>query len=193
MSKEFALAYMTEQEIANQELICPELDKQLEILEKAYLDNKQVIIFGNGGSASTASHFVCDFGKGTAKPGLRRFRVMSLNDNMALVTAYGNDIGYDDIFSEQLKNLVNPGDVVIGITASGNSPNILKAMQVANDAGAQTIGWIGFGGGKLKDVVNSHITCSSKNYGVVECAHMILHHIVAQFFMKRLPELEIKA
>jgi D-sedoheptulose 7-phosphate isomerase len=192
MSQEFASAYMEQQEIANRELICPELDKQIEILEKAYLEDKQIIIFGNGGSATTATHFVCDFGKGTAVPGLRRFRVLSLNDNMALVTAYGNDMGYDDIFSEQLKNIVNPGDVVISITASGNSPNILKAVEVAKKAGAINLGWIGFGGGKLKEMVDSDITCSSKNYGVVECAHVILHHIIAQYFMKRLPELGIK-
>lgn len=193
MPHEFAAAYLAAQEEADRELNGPGLAEQLVILERAYLDDKQIIVFGNGGSASTASHFVCDLGKGASFPGLRRFRILSVNDNMAMLSAYANDLSYEDVFAESLKNYVRPGDVVIGITASGNSPNVLKAMQVAREAGAHTLGWIGFGGGKLKGMVDSHITLSSRNYGVVECAHVILHHIVAQWFMKRLPELDVKA
>lgn len=192
MSQAFAATYLAAQEEANRELVGPALDEQIAILEKAYLEDRQIIIFGNGGSASTASHFVCDLGKGASFPGLRRFRVLSVNDNMAVLSAYANDLSYEDVFAEALKNHVRPGDVVIGVTASGNSPNVLKAIRAARTAGAVTLGWIGFGGGKLKELVDSHITCSSHNYGVVECAHVILHHIIAQHFMKRLPELDIK-
>jgi D-sedoheptulose 7-phosphate isomerase len=193
MPNSFAAQYLRAQEEADLQLDSPSLAEQIAILEKAYLEDRQIIVFGNGGSASTASHFVCDLGKGASVPGLRRFRILSVNDNMAVLTAYGNDNSYEDIFSEALKNYLRPGDVVIGITASGNSPNVLKAMEVAKAGGATTLGWIGFGGGKLKGMVDSHITLDSRNYGVVECAHMILHHIIAQWFMKRLPELAIKA
>jgi D-sedoheptulose 7-phosphate isomerase len=191
MIQQFATQYFDEQDQANRELLGSELERQLEILETAYKNDKQIIVFGNGGSASTASHFVCDLGKGASRANLRRFRVFSLNDNMAMLSAYANDVSYDDVFSEALKNYVREGDVVIGITASGNSPNILKAIDVGRESGATTLGWIGFGGGKLKDKVDSALYCSSRNYGVVECAHMILHHVVAQHFMKRVPELGI--
>ncbi len=193
MPNTFAATYLAAQEEADLQLNGPGLVEQIAILEKAYVEDRQIIVFGNGGSASTASHFVCDLGKGTVQPGLRRFRILSVNDNLPMLTAYGNDLSYDAIFAEPLKNYLRPGDVVIGITASGNSPNILQAMTVAKEMGAVTLGWIGFGGGKLKDMVDSHITLESRNYGVVECAHVILHHIIAQWFMKRLPELAIKA
>jgi D-sedoheptulose 7-phosphate isomerase len=106
---------------------------------------------GNGGSASTASHFACDLGKGTIIEGKPRFRVISLNDNISLITALSNDCGYEEVFREQLMNLVNTGDIVIGITGSGNSPNVLKAMEYARSRGAVTIGFIGFDGGKLRE------------------------------------------
>ncbi len=192
MIDEFAGSYLERQEEANRELRGPELARQIQLLEEAYLEDRQVFVFGNGGSASTASHFACDLGKGTARQGLRRFRVIALNDNMAVLSAYSNDMGYEHVFSEQLRNLVRRDDLAIGITASGNSPNILEAMRVAGEAGALRLGWIGFGGGKLKGMVDSSITCTSRDYGVVECAHTILHHIVAQYFMKRLPELGIE-
>jgi D-sedoheptulose 7-phosphate isomerase len=107
---------------------------------------------------------------------------MSLNDNMPLITALSNDFGYERVFIEQLMNLVNPGDLVISITASGNSPNILKAVQYAKKKGAKTIGLIGFGGGKLQKIVDEYVTVSNKNYGQVEDVHLILSHAISQYF-----------
>jgi len=143
---------------------------------RAYREGKQVFILGNGGSASTASHFCCDLGKGAVVDGKPRLRVMSLNDNMALLSAYANDCGYESIFVEQMKNLVQEGDVVICITASGNSPNVVRAIEFANSAGTTTIGLLGFGGGKAKELVTEHVTIDNRNYGQVEDVHMFLAH-----------------
>ena len=151
----------------------------IDIIVGAYEKDRQVFVFGNGGSASTASHFACDLGKGAAVEGLRRFRIMSLNDNMAHFSAIANDMGYENIFVEQLKNLLNRGDVVIGISVSGNSPNILKAMRFAQRQGATTVGWIGNGGGKLRTLTDAAITVSSGDFGLVESLHMILEHLIA--------------
>lgn len=107
---------------------------------------------------------------------------MSLNDNMALLSAYANDYGYESIFVEQMKNLVQEGDVVICITASGNSPNVVKAIEFANELGTTTIGFLGFGGGKARDLVTEHVTIENHNYGQVEDVHMFLSHCVSQCF-----------
>ena len=145
----------------------------------AYSKDKQVFIMGNGGSASTASHFACDLAKGTIVEGKKRFRVMSLNDNMAIITAFSNDYGYEHVFSEQLKNLVNEGDVVIAISASGNSPNIIEGIKYAKDKGAFIIGFCGFAGGKLKEFSDICIHSESNSYGQVEDIHMLLSHTVS--------------
>lgn len=156
-----------------------DVTRVIDIIVGAYEKDRQVFVFGNGGSASTASHFACDLGKGAAVEGLRRFRIMSLNDNMAHFSAIANDMGYENIFVEQLKNLLNRGDVVIGISVSGNSPNILKAMRFARRQGATTVGWIGNGGGKLRALTDAAITVSSGDFGLVESLHMILEHLIA--------------
>jgi Phosphoheptose isomerase len=144
-----------------------------------YLKDKQVFIMGNGGSASTASHFACDLAKGTIVEGKKRFRVMSLNDNMAIITALSNDYGYEHVFSEQLKNLVNEGDVVISISASGNSPNIIEGIKYAKEKGASIIGFCGFEGGKLKELSDICIHAKSNSYGQVEDIHMFLSHMIS--------------
>src|SRR5271163_4900106 len=121
-------------------------------LLRAYEGGKSVFIFGNGGSAALASHFACDLSKGTVIGinGHKRFRVMALTDNVPLVTAWANDSCYDRIFAEQLQNFVTPGDVAFAISGSGNSPNVLQALEVARDARAITVGLTGFEGGKMK-------------------------------------------
>ena len=130
-------------------------------------------MIGNGGSAATAAHMAIDFEKFT------EMRVVSLT-NVPNITAWGNDVGYDAVFSEQLKRQLRPGDAVIAITASGNSPNILRAVELARERGVSTIGFIGFGGGKLKDMVDVALTVSSRNYGVVEDFHLSLNHVLSQ-------------
>jgi D-sedoheptulose 7-phosphate isomerase len=157
-----------------------ETSKVIVTIMHAYENNRQIFIMGNGGSASTASHFACDLGKGTIVEERERFRVMSLNDNMALITAFSNDYGYEHVFSEQLKNLVNENDVVIAISASGNSPNILKGIEYAKEKSAKVIGFTGFSGGKLRELsdICVHIDCN--NYGQVEDLHMLLCHLISQ-------------
>lgn len=167
-----------------------EVENVIEILLKAYNEGKSIFIMGNGGSAATASHFACDLGKGTLKNHYdmvkKRFRVYSLTDNVATITAYGNDLNYEDIFSQQLVNLVRPGDVLIGITASGNSKNILKAFEVGNDNNVCTIGFLGFDGGKACGMVDHKIIVDSRNYGVIEDIHLMLEHMICASLNKRI-------
>jgi len=182
----FIQTYLDNLHTAIQELPIADIEKAVDLIYEAYQRGSQIFIMGNGGSAATSSHFACDLGKGTVSPGRGRFRVMSLNDNIPLMTAYANDFGYEHIFAEQLENLVQAGDVAIMITASGNSPNILRAAECARKHGATTIGLLGFGGGKLKDIVDHHVTISSRDYGNVEDIHLILEHAISSYFRERL-------
>lgn len=143
-------------------------------------------IIGNGGSASTASHMAVDFTKGTQIEKGHRLCVASLTDNVAVLTAWANDVSYNGVFTEQLKVLAKRDDILIAISASGNSENILEAVRWANEEGLGTIGFIGFGGGKLKSLVDADITVSSRNYGVVEDFHLSLGHILSQFIRQHL-------
>ncbi len=162
------------------------VEKIVDLIVDACNDRRQVFIFGNGGSASTASHFCCDLGKGAVVEGKPRLRVASLNDNMAWITAIGNDISYDEIFTEQLINFLEPEDVVIAISASGNSPNVISAMQYVNEVGAIGVGMIGFGGGKLANLCKESVIVDSYDYGVVEGLHLVLEHLIAQSVRKKL-------
>ena len=133
---------------------------------------------GNGGSASTASHFACDLGKNTVMADHPRFRVLALTDNMALFSAYANDDGYESVFAEQLASMVNPEDVVICISTSGNSPNVLNAITLASQIGATTVGFTGFDGGQLCDMVDIEVRVSSDCIEQVEDVHLMLEHLI---------------
>jgi D-sedoheptulose 7-phosphate isomerase len=154
------------------------VERVVEVILDAHRQMRHVYIIGNGGSASTASHFACDLSKATIVEGQRRLRVTSLTDNMALLTAWANDSSYEMVFAEQLSSLLNPGDVVIAISASGNSPNLLAAMEVARTRGATTVGLIGFTGGSLKHGVDVAVHVPSQSYGVVEDCHLVLEHAI---------------
>jgi D-sedoheptulose 7-phosphate isomerase len=149
-------------------------------LRDAQRTGKRVFLLGNGGSAATASHLVCDFGKSLSLAGRPRMKALALTDSTPLITAYGNDISYDVIFAEQLANFVEPGDVVIAISASGNSPNVLKAVELANAAGANTIGWTGFQGGKLKPLCRRCVVVNSDDMQQIEDAHLVIGHAIFQ-------------
>ena len=149
-----------------------------DIIFKAYEKSKQIFVLGNGGSASTASHFVRDLRMGTVVSGKKRLRTTSLTDNVAMITSLANDIGYNSVFKEQLVDQLEEGDVVIGISASGNSPNVLSAMEYARENGAITIALTGFDGGKLKELADKAIIVSSCDYGQVEDVHLSLDHII---------------
>ena len=169
-------------------LSLPDVRQSIDLVMEVYQADRQIFVIGNGGSASTASHIATDLGKGTSLPGVRRFRVISLTDNVATMTAWSNDVCYEDVFVEQLKNLVNPGDLVIGISASGNSENIIRAIDHANAIGCKTIGWAGFGGGKLKEIADVSVVADSHEYGPVEDVHLILNHILHAWIRKELAD-----
>jgi len=159
-----------------------------DMLYRAYTDGKQVFVLGNGGSASTASHMAADLGKNTIGPNMRRFRILSLNDNIPLLTALSNDLGYDNVFAEQLQNLIQPGDVLIVISGSGKSPNVLRAMEYARSQSAEVAALLGFGGGPAADLADLSVVIDSSDYGVVEDAHLIVNHILVEHFRQRLAE-----
>lgn len=152
----------------------------IDVLQQARVQGNQVFIMGNGGSASTASHFVCDLAKNTRHEGFPHFRVIGLTDNMALFSAYANDEGYENVFSQQLANLIKPGDVVIGISASGNSKNVINAMEEAQKYDVTTVGFTGFDGGRLGQMVNINIHVKSNIIEHVEDIHLILEHIIVK-------------
>ena len=159
------------------------------LLLEARIRERQVFIIGNGGSAAAASHMACDLAKGTVDhrtPGFRRFRVISLTDNMALATAIGNDLSFDDIFVEQLRGLGNQGDLLFVISASGNSANLLRAIEWAKSAGVTTVGLLGFGGGQARGLVDLALVVSSRNYGIAEDFHLTAQHVLTQYLRRAL-------
>jgi D-sedoheptulose 7-phosphate isomerase len=159
-----------------------------EMLYRAYRNEKQVFTLGNGGSASTASHIAADLAKNTIGANMRRFRITSLNDNAAILTALANDLGYEHVFSEQLQNLIRPGDLLIAVSASGNSPNVVRAIEYARSRCAEVVGILGFDGGRAARLVDLPIIVPVEHYGIVEDAHLIINHILVEYFRARLAE-----
>jgi D-sedoheptulose 7-phosphate isomerase len=151
-----------------------------EILLDAYKHDKHIFVMGNGGSGSTASHFVCDINKGSCSGLEKRFKMICLNDNMPSILAYANDQSYEDIFVEQLKNFLEEGDVVIGISGSGNSRNVLKAIEYAKKKGAVTIGLCGYDGGSLSRMVDISLVTEINDMQKSEDLHMIVVHMLMQ-------------
>ena len=149
-----------------------------QLLLDAGREERTVFIFGNGGSAATASHLACDLAKTASMPGQPRLRALALTDNVPLLTAWGNDDSYDVVFAEQLRTFVRWRDVVIAISASGNSPNVLRGVEVAREAGAVVVGITGFGGGKLQALCDICLVVPSHDYGPVEDLHMIFVHAI---------------
>ncbi len=152
--------------------------KVVKVLGEAHAKGNSVFIFGNGGSAATASHFVSDLAKGTICDGKPRFKAFALTDNISLISAWANDTDYGNIFAEQMENLVEPGDVAIAISGSGDSPNVLNGTKVAKARGATTIGFIGFDGGKLRDLVDIALVVPNHNMEQVEDIHLLLGHVI---------------
>ena len=152
----------------------------INVLQRVRVQRNQVFIMGNGGSASTASHFVCDLAKNTRHAGLPHYRVIGLADNMAIFSAYANDEGYENVFAKQLANLIQPGDVVIGISASGNSQNVLNAIQEAKQNNVTTIAFTGFDGGHLGQMVDLNVHVKSNIIEHVEDIHLMLEHMIVK-------------
>jgi D-sedoheptulose 7-phosphate isomerase len=170
--------YLAQVTRAIQMLPRQDLQKVIEVLRAARMEGRTVYVFGNGGSAATASHMVCDFTKNTRQPEKPRLKAVALNDNMPSLSAYANDEGYERVFVEQLITLANPGDVALAISGSGNSQNVLLAVEAARQIGMQTIGLTGFEGGKLKDLVETCVVVPSDNIACVEDLHMVIDHVL---------------
>jgi D-sedoheptulose 7-phosphate isomerase len=147
---------------------------------EAYGHNAQIFIMGNGGSGATASHLACDINKGCCIDLEKKFRMICLNDNMPTMLALANDLSYEAVFEEQLKNFFNPGDLVIGISGSGNSENVLRAIAYATARGGKTAGWSGFGGGRLAAMADLAFVVQSHDMQQVEDAHMVMAHMLMQ-------------
>jgi len=154
-------------------------------LDDARRNSRQIFVCGNGGSASTASHFVCDMVKGASFNRESRFRIMALTDSLPTITAYSNDVSYDCVFVEQLKNFAGPGDVVMAISGSGNSPNVVKAVEYANSIGCTTIALTGRDGGKLGPLAKIQVRVPEPHMGRIEDGHMIVCHMISYCFMEQ--------
>ena len=189
----FVLGYVAEIQRCLDALPVAQVARFVQSLERAYEEDRQVYIIGNGGSAATASHMACDLAKNVypATLPVRRFRVTSLTDNVALITALANDCGYHRVFAEQLNNVLQSGDLLIAISASGNSRNILEAIELARSRGARTAALLGFGGGRARDMVDVAIVVESTDYGHVEDLHLVLNHLVTAWMRQVLPAFAI--
>jgi D-sedoheptulose 7-phosphate isomerase len=154
------------------------IDRVVEVLIEAQRAERFIYVMGNGGSAANAEHFVNDLGKGEGPSAPRRFKIMSLTSNVSLLTAWANDTDYEHIFAEQLRNFVQPGDVVMALSGSGNSRNVVNAIALGRERGAVTVGLTGFEGGKLKDLCDHCILVSSHNMQHIEAMHLVVLHAI---------------
>lgn len=155
-----------------------EIETFINVMLNARNNGKNIYIMGNGGSGATASHFCCDFNKGMSYTKDKKFKMICLNDNVSTMLAYSNDVGYDFVFVEQLKNFVKEGDIVIGISGSGNSKNVLNAIDYANKKGAITIGLTGYSGGVLKQITKYSVNANVDNMQITEDIHMMICHMI---------------
>jgi D-sedoheptulose 7-phosphate isomerase len=189
---EFAKHYLESLKSVLDRMPLEPIDQMLAAIEAAHADGKQIFVIGNGGSAATASHMMNDLCKGTlghkGDAPWKRFKVMALTDNVSLMTAWANDTNYNTVFSEPLKNFANRGDLLIAISASGNSPNIIAAVETAKQIGVKVIGFTGFTGGKLGKLADVSLIVPSNEYGPVEDAHMILDHIITSYLFEKLSQ-----
>lgn len=155
-----------------------QVEKVVDLLLAAYREDRRLVFCGNGGSASTASHLVCDFMKNILLDGGKPFEVIALTDSPALLSAWGNDTEFANIFAGQARTWLRPGDILIAISGSGNSPNVLRAVEVAHEAGATTVGFCGYGGGKLAGLAQVNLVVDRRNMQQVEDLHMIFGHVI---------------
>lgn len=181
--------YLARQQAAYDSIPLAQVAHVADLIKTGWQQDRQLFAFGNGGSATNASHFITDLGKGASdrvqRDGLgRRFRCMSLNDNVGWLTALGNDYSYDDVFAGQLQNYANSGDLVLTMSVSGSSPNLVKAVDWANANGLITIALVGRKRGKLADLAQHTLVIDSEHYGQVEDAQMTIAHMLCYYFME---------
>ena len=159
------------------------VNQAIEWFREARDSGRRIFVCGNGGSASTASHFACDMVKGASYQRAARFRILALTDSLPTLTAYSNDVGYDVVFAEQLRNFAEAGDLFMAISGSGNSPNVVRAIEYANSARCRTIALTGRDGGQLGPLAHLNIQVGIPHMGRIEEAHMVVCHMIAYYFM----------
>lgn len=178
--KGYAAQYMARLRSVLETVDLDAVEGVVNVLAAARKEGRRVFICGNGAGAALASHFASDLNK-TASPGKLKFRAIALTDNVPLLTAWANDSGYREVFSRQLANFIGEGDVLVAISCSGNSENVVAAVELAAARGAETVGFFGFDGGRGKDLVDHPIWLSDGHYGIVEDVHAVLCHIIVNF------------
>lgn len=183
MSLEFIRDYLDELDATLKALPHDQIAAIIDAVRDVRDRDAQVFVVGNGGSAATASHFAVDLGKGASLNAERRFRVLSLTDNVPWITALGNDLSYEDVFVEQLKNYARAGDLLLAISGSGNSENVLRAVRYANSIGCRTIGLAGFAGGKLREQAQECLVVNADHMGRIEDGHFVIQHLIVYYFM----------
>jgi D-sedoheptulose 7-phosphate isomerase len=180
----FPQLYKSELLQAIESINLEKVGRAIEILAQAREEGRRIFVCGNGGSASTASHFATDLLKGASYGRTSRFRILALTDSLPTITAYSNDVGYECVFVEQLKNFAEPGDVVIAISSSGNSPNVLRAVEYGNSIGCRTIALSGREGGQLGPLAQLDIQIAHTHTGRIEDLHMVVMHMIGYYFME---------
>ena len=176
--------YISAQKAAHDSIPVGAVARLVETLRAAHKEDRQIFVFGNGGSAANASHFATDLGKGSSDKLGKRFRVLSLNDNVSWMTALSNDYSYEDVFVGQLQNYGRPGDLAISISVSGNSPNCVKALEWAKKNGLKTAALVGAKRGRMAEIAEQVLVINDTHYGRVEDAHMGILHLLCYAFME---------
>jgi len=179
----FPAAYKASLAQAIETIDLSRVQQAIQLLASARDNGRHIFVCGNGGSASTASHFACDIVKGASFNREKRFRIIALTDSLPTLTAYSNDVNYECVFVEQLRNFAEPGDVLIAISGSGNSPNVLRAVEYANSAGCRTVALTGRDGGHLGRLAQLNIQVAHPHMGRIEDCHMMVLHMICYYFM----------
>jgi D-sedoheptulose 7-phosphate isomerase len=181
---DFAEAYRKRTLESIETIDVAKVSQAIEWFRESRDQGRHIFVCGNGGSSATAAHFVCDMVKGASYNHPSRFRIMALGDQLPTLTAYANDLSYDAVFVEQLKNFAEPGDLFLAISGSGNSPNVLRAMEFANQAGCRTVSLTGRDGGQLGSMGHLNIHVPVPHMGRIEDAHMVVCHMICYYFME---------
>ena len=184
MNQAYFQTYLAKQKAAYDAIPIDRVEHLINLIRKCWEEDRQLFAFGNGGSASNVSHFITDLGKSASDKMGKRFRCLSLNENVSWITALGNDYAYEDVYLRQLQNYARPGDLVLALSVSGNSPNVVKAIQWANDNGLTTIALVGGKRGKLADLAHESIVIQDEHYGRVEDAQMTICHMLCYGFIE---------
>lgn len=182
--------YIVEQQQMISKISIDDIAEIIENFISANKSKKQIFVFGNGGSASNASHFITDLAKSASETSKNKFKCISLNECTSLITAIANDYSYEDVFVKQMENFANPGDLLLTMSVSGSSPNLVKAVEWANDKGMETIALVGGKRGPISNMASQTLVIDSTHYGIVEDLHMFICHMIAYAFIEN-PDLTI--